>query len=74
MGNANVKLFGGSGGQDLFQKITWVLAFLFLGGSLALALMRNKGTLQTSRILDQQVAMPQAQEEAPEMATEEPQE
>lgn len=59
MGNANVKLFGGSGGQDLFQKITWVLGFLFLGGSLGLALMRSRGTLSSSRVLQHQVDMPQ---------------
>ncbi len=65
MGNANVKLFGGSGGQDIFQKATWVLGFLFLAGSLVLALMRNSGTMQTSRILDEQVEMPIQTEPAP---------
>ena len=58
MGNANVKLFGGSGGQDLFQKITWVLAFFFMAGSLGLALMRNSGSLQSSRVFSQQVELP----------------
>jgi preprotein translocase subunit SecG len=58
MGNANVKLFGGSGGQDIFQKATWGLGFLFLAGSLILALMRNSGTMQSSKILDEQVEMP----------------
>lgn len=70
MGNANVKLFGGSGGQDVFQKATWVLGFLFLAGSLGLALMRNKGTYQSSRILDQQVDMPAAPAEFPVAASE----
>ena len=65
MGNANVKLFGGSGGQDIFQKATWVLGFLFLAGSLVLALMRNSSTMQTSRILDEQVAIPIQTETAP---------
>ena len=65
MGNANVKLFGGSGGQDIFQKATWVLGFLFLAGSLVLALMRNSGTMQTSRILEEQVEMPIQTEPAP---------
>lgn len=65
MGNANVKLFGGSGGQDIFQKTTWVLGFLFLAGSLLLALMRNSGTMQTSRILNEQVSMPAPVEPAP---------
>jgi preprotein translocase subunit SecG len=58
MGNANVKLFGGSGGQDVFQKATWVLGFLFLAGSLVLALMRSSGGMQTSRILNEQVEIP----------------
>ncbi|MBY0109761.1 MAG: preprotein translocase subunit SecG [Candidatus Babeliaceae bacterium] len=64
MGNANVKLFGGSGGQDVFQKTTWVLGFLFLAGSLALALMRNSGSMQRSRILNEQVAIPLQTEQA----------
>ncbi len=50
MGNANVKLFGGSGGQDIFQKATWVLAFLFMSGSLILALMKNSTTGSSSRL------------------------
>lgn len=58
MGNANVKLFGGSGGQDIFQKTTWVLGFLFLAGSLLLALMRRSGTFQTPRVLQEQVDLP----------------
>ena len=36
MGGGTQMLFGGSGGQDLFQKITWALGALFMGGSLAL--------------------------------------
>lgn len=72
MGNANVKLFGGSGGQDFFQKATWVLGFLFLAGSLGLALMRNAGTFQSSRILDQQMEIPT--QESQESPTEQPQE
>jgi preprotein translocase subunit SecG len=35
-------LFGGSGGQDLFQKATWVLVGIFLAGSLGLAIYKNK--------------------------------
>jgi preprotein translocase subunit SecG len=66
MGNANVKLFGGSGGQDIFQKATWVLGFLFLAGSLILALTRNSGGAQTSRVLDEQVIMPAPAEAAPQ--------
>lgn len=42
LGGGNQMLFGGTGGQDIFQKITWVLVALFLAGSLGLALYKNK--------------------------------
>jgi protein translocase, SecG subunit len=42
LGGGSQMLFGGSGGQDLFQKITWVFVAIFLFGSLILALMKNK--------------------------------
>lgn len=42
MGGGAQMLFGGSGGQDLFQKITWVLGTLFMLGSLTLALMKSR--------------------------------
>lgn len=41
LGGGAQTLFGGSGGQDLFQKITWVLGAIFLSGSLILALMKS---------------------------------
>lgn len=44
IGGNTQMLFGGSGGQDVFQKTTWVLGALFMGGSLALAIMRTKQT------------------------------
>ena len=34
-------LFGGSGGQDMFQKITWVLGAIFMFGALMLSLMKS---------------------------------
>ena len=37
-------LFGGSGGQDIFQKITWTLGTIFMLGSLGLFLMGAKNT------------------------------
>ena len=36
-------LFGGSGGQDIFQKITWTLGGIFMLGSLGLFLLGSKG-------------------------------
>lgn len=35
-------IFGGSGGSDLFQKITWFLGTLFLFGSFALSIYKSK--------------------------------
>lgn len=34
-------LFGGSGGQDVFSKITWVLGFLLIATSLILAKLKS---------------------------------
>ena len=41
-GGSSQMLFGGSGGQDVFQKITWTLITIFLVGSLGLTIMRSK--------------------------------
>ncbi len=41
MGGGTQMLFGGGGGQDMFQKTTWVLIALFLTGSLGLALYKS---------------------------------
>jgi protein translocase SecG subunit len=40
-GSSSQMLFGGSGGQDILQKITWVLGALFMVGSLVLSLART---------------------------------
>jgi preprotein translocase subunit SecG len=42
MGGGNQMLFGSSGGQDLFQKATWVLGALLIFGSLGLAIWKTK--------------------------------
>ncbi len=42
LGGHSQMLFGGSGGQDLLQKTTWVMAFIFMSGSLILAIMRTQ--------------------------------
>lgn len=47
LGGGSQMLFGGSGGQDLFQKITWTLAVLYMVGSLGLSIMRTR-EFQTS--------------------------
>ncbi|MBI2775397.1 preprotein translocase subunit SecG [Candidatus Dependentiae bacterium] len=40
LGGGTQLLFGGSGGQDMFQKMTWVLGAIFMGGSLFLSLYK----------------------------------
>ena len=42
MGGGNQALFGSSGGQDIFQKITWICCVLLLSGSLTLAILKGK--------------------------------
>jgi len=42
MGGGAQMLFGGSGGQDFLQKITWVFGALFIGGSLVLSIIKNQ--------------------------------
>lgn len=59
MGGGSQMLFGGSGGQDLFQKITWTLGALFMGGSLLLAILKKPTKARYLTALEQQA---QAQE------------
>lgn len=56
LGGSSQLLFGGSGGQDLFQKITWVLGTIFMLGSLGLALLRTQQFQTSSYIKPQYVA------------------
>ena len=44
IGGGSQVLFGGSGGQDLFQKTTWLLGLFFMVGSLGLALLKVQET------------------------------
>lgn len=42
LGAGSQILFGGSGGQDFFEKATWVMGLLFIFGSLGLAILKTK--------------------------------
>jgi preprotein translocase subunit SecG len=46
MGGSTQMLFGGSGGQDIFQKTTWFMGAIFMIGSLLLALHKSRGSSQ----------------------------
>jgi len=50
LGGSAQMLFGGSGGQEIFQKITWTLGAVFMLGSLLLFLMKSS-ELGTSRYI-----------------------
>lgn len=41
LGGGTQLLFGGSGGQDLFQKVTWGMGAAFMAGSLLLAMIKR---------------------------------
>lgn len=57
LGGGTQMLFGGSGGQDIFQKITWVFTAVFLFGSLMLALMKM-GQKNAFKYVNQQGLQP----------------
>lgn len=41
MGGGSQMLFGGSGGQDFFQKATWTMGAIFMAGSLLLSIWNS---------------------------------
>ncbi len=65
LGGGTQMLFGGSGGQDLFQKITWVLGAAFMFGSVGLGLLKSS-YLHDIRYIKVNEPKPAAKEVAPE--------
>jgi preprotein translocase subunit SecG len=53
MGGGTQMLFGGSGGQEIFQKTTWVMAAIFMLGSLSLAILKTQQNYSSSLIRGQ---------------------
>ena len=49
MGGGSQALFGGGGGQNFFEKFTWILGVCFMVGALTLTVLTMK-SLETSRI------------------------
>ncbi len=58
MGGGTQLLFGGSGGQDLFQKVTWAMGALFIGGSLVLAVIKRPSSSRILGTIARQQAVP----------------
>ena len=48
LGGSTQTLFGGSGGQGFFEKLTWFLCAIFLLGSLGLSLLKSKEIRKSS--------------------------
>ena len=42
MSGSRQMLFGGSGGQSFFEKVTWIAGGLFVLGALGLAILKSK--------------------------------
>ncbi len=47
LGGSTQMLFGGSGGQNFFEKATWILGAIFLFGSLGLTVLKAKITRES---------------------------
>lgn len=58
LGGSTQLLFGGSGGQDIFQKATWIMGVIFMGGSLMLAIMKKPTSGLIEKIGTQQASSP----------------
>jgi preprotein translocase subunit SecG len=63
IGGGNQAIFGSSGGQDIFQKITWLFLVLLLGGSLVLAILRGKQGAGLHQSRSSQTSMPISQDQ-----------
>lgn len=55
IGGGNQALFGSSGGQDIFQKITWTFLVVILSGSLFLAIVKSKNKFNSSAYFAKQI-------------------
>lgn len=58
IGGSTQMLFGGSGGQDLFQKATWVLAAIFMLGSLGLAILTTRNYHKSRYLTTSPIQLP----------------
>ena len=42
LGGGGQMLFGGSGGQSFFEKLTWIMGAIFVFGALGLSILKTK--------------------------------
>lgn len=65
MGGGTQMLFGGSGGQEIFQKITWIMGAIFMLGSLSLAILKTQQNYSSSLIRGQSAPIAQSPAQQP---------
>ena len=63
IGGASQTLFGGSGGQDFFEKATWTMGAFFMLGALGISILRTNVT--ESRIKGFQAQTTQQNQQQP---------
>jgi|SRR4051812_48282108 protein translocase SecG subunit len=44
----NQQLFGGSGGQQFFERATWIMIAIFVSGALGLTILKTRSTQVSS--------------------------
>ncbi len=47
LGGGGQMLFGGSGGQSFFEKLTWIMGAIFIFGALGLSILKTKETAKS---------------------------
>lgn len=62
IGRGSQQIFGGSGGQDFFEKATWTLGGLFMVGALGLTIAKS----DSSRLVGRRIVPVQEQPAAPQ--------
>ncbi len=73
LGGSSQMLFGGSGGQEFFEKTTWILSAIFIVGALGLSVLKSRETRQTRLkggvVTQKKVPFKGMNEDAPKPAT-----
>lgn len=67
LGGSAQMLFGGSGGQDIFQKLTWICGAIFMLGSLTLTIMKSHETQSSRYLTNSNTAQQEVPNQLPEL-------
>lgn len=70
LGGSSQLLFGGSGGQNFFEKATWIMGALFMLGALGLSILKSheqKASRLQDFVVTQQEKQVPAQQKMPQL-------